>query len=134
MTTQTHAEIHADHHQWRSDVKMWRDDIEAWKNEQARLLSDIEIALGANVAGMKKHAASVGEHESHLVHHEHVIAECERSSTPRPSHVANLLTDNHEHEASKHAGLRETHERIKQHHRRAMARLDEVLKLLGRGV
>jgi len=131
MTTTTLANLHSDHKHWRNEIKMWRDDLEEWKQEQAQLLSDIEIALGANVAGLKEHAGSIGEHEKNVVHHEHFIAECERSATPPPRNVANLFTEDHEKEASKHAGIRQAHERIKRHHHRAMARLAVVLQALG---
>ncbi|MEX2286399.1 MAG: hypothetical protein WD648_04865 [Planctomycetaceae bacterium] len=133
MTTKTHAELHADHMHWRNEIKMWRDDIEEWKKEQAKLFCEMEIALGANAAGLKEHAGSVNRHEASIVHHEHFIAECERSTTS-PGNAGAVLAEDHKKEVGKHDGLREAHERIKRYHHRAMAKLAAVLRMLGNGV
>ena len=119
---------------WRSEIKMWRDDLEAWKNEQAKLFSDVEIALGANAAGLKDHVSSICQHEKHVIHHEHSIAESEPSANPPMRHVAPIFVDNHQKEARAHAAIREAHERIKRHHHRAMAKLAVVLQVLRSGV
>ena len=133
MTTTTLANLHFDHKHWRNEINMWRDDLLEWKKEQAQLLNDVEIALGANVAGLKDHAGSIAAHEAEIVQHEHLIAECERSSASRPDEVATIFTDDHEGEANKQDRLRETHERMKRHHHRSMARLTAALHALGQG-
>jgi hypothetical protein len=131
MTTTTLANLHFDHKHWRNEILLWRDDLEEWRKEQARLLADIEIALGANVAGLKEHAGSIGSHEGHLLQHEHSISECERASTPRPDAVATIFTDDHEEEAKRQEQLRQAHERMKRYHHRSMARLAAALQALG---
>jgi hypothetical protein len=136
MTTQAHAEIHVDHEHWRNDIKMWKDDIEAWKQQQARLLSEIEIALGTTAAELNDHRNAIGEHEKRVVRHERSIAECERSETPQPKNVATALMENpdHDEEATRHIELCKLHGRMKSQHLSAMARLNVALKTLRRGL
>ncbi len=134
MHTQTHTDIHADHRHWQSDVKMWRDDLREWQKEQARLLAQIEIALGANNTSLARHADSIAELDERIAHHERFIAECDRASGLLAGDVERALTEAHREEAGAHASLRELHERIKRHHHRAMARLSVVRQALEREV
>lgn len=133
MTTTTLANLHFDHKHWQNEIKTWRDDLQEWKKEQAQLLDNLELALGANVAGLKDHAGQIGSHEGDILCHEHQITECERCSIPRSDEVSTIFTDDHEGEADKQDALREIHERIKRHHHRAMARLAAVIRALGQG-
>ena len=48
MTKMNRAEIHVDHGHWQSDIQMWYEDLEAWQKEQAKLLAELELALGAS--------------------------------------------------------------------------------------
>jgi hypothetical protein len=131
MTTATLGTLHVDHNHWQNEINMWRDDLLAWKKEQAQLLNDIELALGANVAGLKDHATSIASHEAEVLQHENFVAKCERSSVPRPDQDPTIFTEYHDEEAKKQDRLRETHERIKRHHHRSMARLTAALHALG---
>ena len=58
MNTRDHAALHADHRHWEADVKMWRMDIEEWQRDRAKLLAELEFALGAEVSGLKEHGSS----------------------------------------------------------------------------
>src|SRR5579863_279022 len=134
MRAETHPAIHADHRHWQNDIRMWRDDVREWQKEQARLLAEIEIALGGNNSCLNRHSTLLSELDEKILHHEHFIAECERSARPEPGDADDALTRAHQKEAGAHAALRELHERIKRHHHRAMARLAIVREALEREV
>ncbi len=130
MNTRDHAVLHADHERWQNDVRMWRDDIEEWQKERAKLFADFENALGAEVSGLRDHAATIGRHDNSVLQHEHLIAELDRSERPTATEIEARMADAHGKEAEQHEHLRAAHERLKRHHHRAMARLAVVLKAL----
>ncbi|HUE17377.1 MAG TPA: hypothetical protein VMR25_24710 [Planctomycetaceae bacterium] len=109
---------------------MWREDIEEWEKEQARLFADLETALGAEVSGLKSHAAAIGRHEENVLRHEHLLADLDHSKRPGATEIEARMAGTHSDEAAKHETMRAAHERIKRHHHRAMARLAVVLKAL----
>ena len=131
MSTRSHEVLHADHRHWEADVRMWRDDIEEWRKEQAQLFAELETALGAEVAGLKDHATSIGKHDERLLQHERLIAQLDHSSEPKASEIDARFADAHRKESKKHDTMRQAHERLKRHHHRAMARLAVVLQALG---
>lgn len=131
MSTRNHAMLHEEHRHWEDDVKMWREDIEVWQKEQAKLLADFEIAMGSEVSGLHKHAKMIGEHQTTVVDHEHLLAELEQSERPTATEIEARMADAHERESQRHAQMQEVHERIKRHHHRAMAKLEVVLQALG---
>ncbi len=131
MSTRNHAVLHEEHRHWEDDVKMWRLDIEEWQKEQAKLLADLELAMGSEVSGLHEHAKIIGEHQAKVVDHEHLLAELEQSQRPTPTEIEARMADAHEKESHRHAQMQEVHERFKRHHHRAMARLAVVLQALG---
>ena len=112
---------------------MWRQDIEEWQKEQARLLADLETALGAEVEALKQHKETIARHEGLIASHEQLISQLEAGGG-RMSHdeIEARMANEHSKEAGRHETTAAAHERIKRHHHRAMSRLAVVLKALGR--
>jgi hypothetical protein len=108
---------------------MWRQDIEEWQREQAKLLADLETALGAEVAALHQHLGAIGRHEQLVVHHERLISQMAASGRRQPNEIEARMAETHE--AGNHEQIKTAHERLKRHHHRAMSRLAVVLKALG---
>ncbi len=68
-------------------------NIEEWQKERAKLFADLENSLGAEVSGLKDHAASIDRHEESVVDHEHLIAELDRSERPRACEIEARMAD-----------------------------------------
>jgi hypothetical protein len=132
MTTRNHELLHADHLRWKSEVAMWRQDIEEWQREQARLLADLETALGAEVEALRQHKTTIVHQEGLIESHERLISQLEASGG-RSNHdeIEARMAAEHDKEAGRHESMALAHERIKRHHHRAMSRLAVVLKALG---
>ena len=133
MSTIDHSIIHSDHRRWEDDVKMWRLDIEEWQKEQSKFFAALETALGAEIAGLKQHTDSIGQHECALPRqHERFIAQMDRSERANASEIEARMADRHGTEADKHGRLQDVHERLKRFHHRAMGKLAILLQALGR--
>src|SRR5580658_2493141 len=87
MATRIHSVLHADHRHWQEEIDMWQLDIEEWEKERAKLMADLEVALGAEVTGLQNHAQAITDHQERVSHHEQFIAELDRSERPTSSEI-----------------------------------------------
>jgi ribosome-binding ATPase YchF (GTP1/OBG family) len=132
MTTHTHSVLHADHRLWQEEIEMWQIDLEEWEKERVKLLAELEVALGAEVSGLKNHAQTIEQQREKVLQHEQFLADVDRSLRPISNEIEARLADAHDQEITNHARTREAHERLKRFHHRAMAKLSVVLKSLDR--
>ena len=134
MVLQTRADIHADHRHWQQDLTTWREDIDEWRKENETLLKSAEDALRDHVTALKAHSEAMRTHEREVLEHERFIAECEQDAVRDGGIVETSLVEDHKKETAKHTNLRQAHERIRDHHLRAMAKLVVVIDLLGKAM
>ena len=134
MVPQTRADIHADHRHWGQDLTTWREDIDEWRKEHETLLKKLEAAIRDHVAVLKTHSEAMATHEREFLEHERFIAECEQDAVRNGGIVETSLVEDHKKETAKHTNLRQAHERIRDHHLRAMAKLMVVIDLLGKAM
>src|SRR6516225_5472252 len=122
MATDTHADMHRDHHTWQSELAMWRDDIEIWKNEYEAATDQalLDPTLQKYGRVIREHAKIVRQHEESLAAHERAVAEFERAGRGDELQLL-ALAKAHPKEAITHAQLREAHEHVKKQHNAVMA-------------
>ena len=80
MKSESHLEMHADHHQWQTDREFWRDEVHIWDEELAQAIADFQKvesglrqhqdALNSHLAAITAEAQSPGSHEHELVEYE----------------------------------------------------------------
>lgn len=128
MTTQSQAEMHAEHRTAESDIDSWIDDVYMWTAEYKQALawlSQIEAAIHAHNVELQQHRSNIDKLERHIRQHEHEIAMQDQKGESRDG---TALADQHAVFMQGHSRTAERHARIGQAHRKHFAELHRLKK------
>lgn len=124
LKTESPAELHADHRNWKSNISMWRFDLEQWRSEHKSALEQVEqIAeiLRQSENALNKHAETVDTIEAGLEFHEKNLAA--NLQDHADSDLDDSLLSGHAENSKKFDSQREAHERLKKRHHIAVAQV-----------
>ena len=124
LKTESPAELHADHRNWKSNISMWRFDLEQWRSEHESALKQVEQiaeAIRQNESSLDEHADAIEAIEAGLGFHEKNLAASLQDHAD--SDLDDSLRSSHAESSRLFDSQREAHERLKKRHHIAVAQV-----------
>lgn len=128
--TETHnQDLHAEHRQWLDNLSLWKDELQIWREELSTAADEFhEVAnlLKQHAAALYQHGFDMKRAEMAIRKHEHLVALAERG---RPDGIEGGHMGDR-----KTPLMADTHEQMKKHHHKIMARLANLRKAIAESV